>query len=126
MAVYCKHCGARTDITKAQCPVCRADQRKRRAVCFAAPVLLLVCVLLVAFFAVLLRPAAPEPRPTGPQTDTTRAAAAAEPGTVYVTIAGTKYHREGCPHLSDTKQAIALSEALRLGYTPCADCFEQP
>ncbi len=129
MAVYCKHCGARTDIRQANCPVCRADQRKRRAAFFAVPAVLLVCVLtLGALFGPGLRRAAQEKesllRPSASAEADTAAAPDAE--TVYVTIAGTKFHRDGCSHLSDTKEAIARTEAQRLGYTPCADCFGEP
>ena len=129
MAVYCKRCGARTDLRKARCPVCGADQRKRRLCFFAVPaVLLAFAVLLGAVWAGWLQS---DPSPgalTEPAAYTAQAptAAPADDDTVYITAAGTKYHRDGCPHLSDTRQTISLAEALRLGYEPCADCFGEP
>ncbi len=42
--------------------------------------------------------------------------------TVYITTTGTKYHRDGCRYLSDSKIAISLSEAKAQGYTPCGVC----
>lgn len=41
--------------------------------------------------------------------------------TVYVTKAGSKYHRDGCQYLSKSKIPISLSEA-RNKYTPCSKC----
>ena len=43
--------------------------------------------------------------------------------TVYVTHAGTKYHKDGCTHLNDTKLKLSRTEAIRQGYEPCAVCF---
>ena len=43
-------------------------------------------------------------------------------GTVYITDSGSKYHREGCRHLTKSKIAIALSDAVARGYTPCKVC----
>lgn len=42
--------------------------------------------------------------------------------TVYRTRTGTKYHREGCRHLSKSKIPISLQQAQTMGYTPCAVC----
>ena len=131
MAVYCKNCGARTDIRKAKCPVCCADQRKRRAAFFLLPAGLLVCAAVIGLvWANWLHDAKTQSAAlTEPAAYTAQAVLTAAPpdvDTVYITIAGTKYHRDGCSHLSDTRQAISLSEALRLGYEPCADCFGEP
>lgn len=41
---------------------------------------------------------------------------------VYVTKSGTKYHREGCSYLSDSKTALTLAEAKEKGYAPCSRC----
>jgi len=41
---------------------------------------------------------------------------------VYITDTGTKYHRDRCRYLSESKVAIKLSEAIRRGYTPCSVC----
>lgn len=113
---------------KANCPVCHADQRKRRLLWILLPALGLLCVLLVGLaWAKWLRNAPPATafltEPAAYTAEATTATVPAGEGTVYVTASGTKYHRDGCSHLSDTKEAIALEEALRLGYAPCADCY---
>lgn len=41
--------------------------------------------------------------------------------TVYVTRTGTKYHREGCPHLRHSKLPLPLGDATDQ-YAPCAHC----
>ena len=41
---------------------------------------------------------------------------------VYITKTGKKYHRETCSYLKKSKIKIRLSEAKRLGYTPCSSC----
>lgn len=128
--MYCKHCGAETDVRKARCPVCGADQRKRRFSFFSLIAVLLAGamfagVLLCGYvlhksedFAALTSPAAYTAQ-TIPSTDETTGE------TVYITHAGTKYHKDGCMHLNDTKQLIALDEAIREGYEPCAVCFPE-
>lgn len=45
----------------------------------------------------------------------------AQAGTVYVTKTGTKYHRAGCRHLTDSARAIPLTEAMR-SLQPCKNC----
>jgi hypothetical protein len=40
---------------------------------------------------------------------------------VYVTKTGTKYHRDGCQYLRQSKIPMALSEAVRW-YAPCSRC----
>ena len=40
---------------------------------------------------------------------------------VYITKTGSKYHREDCPYLSESKISIPLSEA-KLNYEPCGKC----
>ena len=42
--------------------------------------------------------------------------------TVYITASGTKYHREGCTYLSESKIPITLEEAKAKGYGPCSVC----
>lgn len=42
--------------------------------------------------------------------------------TVYVTNSGTKYHRNGCQYLSQSKIAKTLIQAKAEGYTPCSVC----
>jgi micrococcal nuclease len=42
--------------------------------------------------------------------------------TVYITRSGRAYHRDTCKALSRSKQAIALAEAVGMGYTACALC----
>ena len=41
---------------------------------------------------------------------------------VYITPAGTKYHRDGCRYLGKSKTAVGLAEAKARGYTPCGVC----
>ncbi len=41
---------------------------------------------------------------------------------VYITNTGTKYHRDGCNSLSQSKIPISLEEAKAQGYTPCSKC----
>ena len=41
--------------------------------------------------------------------------------TVFVTRTGSKYHREGCRHLSRSKRPISLNDASRR-YSPCKVC----
>ena len=40
---------------------------------------------------------------------------------VYVTQYGHRYHRSGCKHLAQSKQAVSLSNA-RIAHAPCLDC----
>ncbi len=42
---------------------------------------------------------------------------------VYITKTGTTYHRADCPYLSESRQKIALKDAIALGYTACQHCF---
>ncbi len=42
---------------------------------------------------------------------------------VYITKTGTKYHRQGCPYLKYSTQAIDRKEAMMNGYGPCSLCF---
>jgi len=42
--------------------------------------------------------------------------------TVYVTRTGTKYHRAGCSYLRRSAIAVARSEAIKRGNTPCKRC----
>ena len=55
--------------------------------------------------------------------DQSQAGAAAMDATVYVTAYGTKYHKAGCQHLTDSAREITLSNAISQGYEPCADCW---
>lgn len=41
---------------------------------------------------------------------------------VYVTDTGTKYHREGCPHLTHSRNAMSIAAAENAGYEPCSLC----
>ena len=126
--MYCRSCGAKTDPRKARCPVCGENQRKRRFSFFALLAAAAACVLFAGVLVLGARlqreandnltvPAAQ----TAPVSESTTDNGA--PQTVFVTHAGTKYHRDGCPHLSDSKEQISLADALRQGYEPCADCF---
>lgn len=42
--------------------------------------------------------------------------------TVYITRAGSKYHREGCEHLRESRIPISLPIAKEQGYEPCSRC----
>jgi hypothetical protein len=42
--------------------------------------------------------------------------------TVYITRTGEKYHREGCRHLSRSKIATTLKEAVARGFGACSVC----
>lgn len=57
----------------------------------------------------------PTPEPINPPTIT-------DSCTVYITNTGTKYHNDGCYHLSKSKIPITLREAKEQGYTPCSVC----
>lgn len=41
---------------------------------------------------------------------------------VYITATGSKYHRDGCRYLSQSRIAVTLEEAKARGYTPCSVC----
>lgn len=42
--------------------------------------------------------------------------------TVYVTVTGTKFHREDCYHLSVSKIPMSRADAIAAGYDPCMHC----
>lgn len=42
---------------------------------------------------------------------------------VYITDTGTKYHKNGCGHLEDSKREIDLEAAIAQGYEPCGTCY---
>lgn len=123
--MYCRSCGTKLDIRKGNCPVCGADQRVRRVSFFLTAVVLLAAAILAAVFVL-------GTRLEKAQTLTAPAAYTAEEpskgeidsaNVVYVTHAGTKYHKAGCSYLNDSKERISLQEAQSLGYEPCAFCF---
>lgn len=43
-------------------------------------------------------------------------------GTVYITDTGSKYHRNGCRYLNESKHAVSCSWATSNGYEPCKVC----
>ena len=43
--------------------------------------------------------------------------------TVYITRTGSKYHRDGCQYLHQSKIPISLSDAQARGYTACSKCW---
>lgn len=46
---------------------------------------------------------------------------------VYITRAGERYHKSGCWHLKGKETiALKLSEAVKLGKTPCKSCLPPP
>ena len=42
--------------------------------------------------------------------------------TVYVTETGSKYHRDGCEFLANSKIPVTLDKAKKEGYEPCKVC----
>ena len=65
------------------------------------------------------------PRPTARPTATPRptaAPASKENYTVYITRTGSKYHRDGCQYLRNSKIEIDKKEAIENGYTACSRC----
>ena len=126
--MFCRNCGAKTDVRQARCPVCGADQRKRRLSFFSLLAVALACAMFagVLTFGYLLHQRSTAGL-TEPDAYTAQTATDAETDaeTVYVTHAGTKYHKDGCTHLNDTKLKLSRTEAIRQGYEPCAVCFPQ-
>ena len=53
---------------------------------------------------------------------TATATAAPSDGIVYITNTGTRYHRDGCRYLSESKIAITCSWATAHDYTACSVC----
>lgn len=43
--------------------------------------------------------------------------------TVYITNTGSKYHKNGCQYLRESKNAVTLSQAKSWGYTACSRCY---
>ena len=124
--MYCRYCGAKTDLRKRRCPVCGANQRKRRFSFFLLLSVALACAMLAAVFVLgtRLERAQSLTSPAAYTAQTTPAEPETQSGnTVFITHAGTKYHKAGCSYLNDSKEQISLQEAQSLGYTPCAFCF---
>ncbi len=42
----------------------------------------------------------------------------------YITVSGSKYHIDGCSHLSKSKISITLDDAISKGYEPCSRCIK--
>lgn len=42
--------------------------------------------------------------------------------TVYITESGSKYHKDGCRYLWNSKIAIDINDAIAEGYEPCSVC----
>lgn len=69
----------------------------------------------------------PPPEGTTPETITAPEESSSAPDdgqniTVYITKSGTKYHRDGCRFLNDSKIPVKLSELDTKKYTPCSVC----
>ncbi len=124
--MFCKNCGAKTNVRKTRCPVCGADQRKRRLSFFSLLAVALACAMFagVLTFGYVLHKGSPAAL-TQPDAYTAQPTAETDAETVYVTHAGTKYHKDGCTHLNDTKLKLSRAEAIRQGYEPCAVCFPE-
>jgi hypothetical protein len=45
-----------------------------------------------------------------------------KPFVVYITDTGTKYHRDGCQYLSQSKIQSTLGDACQKGFGPCSVC----
>lgn len=45
---------------------------------------------------------------------------------IYVTPSTMQYHLAGCPHLTEDKAVMWMSEAIAQGYEPCLHCFPPP
>ena len=43
--------------------------------------------------------------------------------TVYITNTGSKYHKNGCQYLRESKNAVTLTQAKSWGYTACSRCY---
>lgn len=56
------------------------------------------------------------------QTYTAPAQQDAQGDVVYITNTGTKYHRDGCRHLQESKTPISRADAISQGYEPCSQC----
>jgi len=65
-------------------------------------------------------PAVTEPEPEPEPEPATQTEPVSQ--TVYVTKTGTKYHLEGCSHLSKSKIEKTLAEAKAANYQPCKAC----
>lgn len=123
--MYCRSCGAKTDIRKGTCPVCGASQKARRFSFFCLVAVLLACAMFAAllFFGTRLETEQALTSPAAYTAATTAATGDESGDFVYVTHAGTKYHKEGCNYLNDSKERLSLQEAQAIGYEPCAFCF---
>jgi hypothetical protein len=72
--------------------------------------LAILAVIVAAFaFARVTQQSAPAAEPHGRET------------IVYVTKTGTKYHRDGCQYLRQSKIPMPLSQAAQM-YEPCSRC----
>lgn len=61
---------------------------------------------------------------TTPKTTSSSAAIVVpQPGIVYITKTGSKYHESGCKYLKKSKNDIPLAETIALGYEPCKVCY---
>jgi competence protein ComEC len=65
----------------------------------------------------------PSPPPKASPTPSPTPKEEAKETTVYITETGSKYHKDGCRHLSKSKIPISLSEAKSQGYSPCGVCY---
>ena len=45
--------------------------------------------------------------------------------TVYVTPAGTKYHKANCPRLDGNGSPVDIKKAQELGKEPCKICYDE-
>ena len=73
-------------------------------------------VLLLALAAIIHPPSFGAQQPSPQRAEEPRAQ------TVYVTLTGKRYHRDGCRYLASSKIPMSLKDAKAQGYTPCKAC----
>jgi endonuclease YncB( thermonuclease family) len=61
-------------------------------------------------------------RTTAKDTDTSWYKSSMASVIVYVTKSGEKFHKKGCPHLTESATKITIKEAKEKGYQPCKTC----
>lgn len=60
---------------------------------------------------------------SGSSGSTTSSTSDTQSVTVYITNTGSKYHKNGCQYLRESKNAVTLAQAKSWGYTPCSRCY---
>lgn len=60
---------------------------------------------------------------SGSSSSTTSSTSDTQSVTVYITNTGSKYHKNGCQYLRESKNAVTLAQAKSWGYTACSRCY---